>query len=202
MLSVRGTPDLIRKADHNANYQVEWVDIQDPDRAHSPGTFDGGGVFHQGLAQGGSPFARLEGCWWGNNVCYFVSTSGGKSESGQIWQYDPIRSVLKLVFESTGPNMLDRPDNITVSPRGGLVICEDGDRVPQKLHSLSLDGQINDLAWNKCNSGRRETISRAISGIRNGQEHHLALMVVWLFREPSKPRLHLRHYGTWESLGI
>ena len=37
--------------------------------------------------------------------------------------------LLRLIFESPGTDVLDSPDNITVSPRGGLVLCEDGSGV-------------------------------------------------------------------------
>jgi secreted PhoX family phosphatase len=40
--------------------------------------------------------------------------------------------------------VLDSPDNICVSPRGGLVICEDGDGV-QLIRGLTTRGQIFDL---------------------------------------------------------
>ena len=43
--------------------------------------------------------------------------------------------------------MLDAPDNITVSPRGGLVLCEDGDG-DQYLRGLTAEGEIFDFALN------------------------------------------------------
>ena len=33
---------------------------------------------------------------------------------------------LRLVFESPSPDILDSPDNIVLSPHGGLLLCEDG----------------------------------------------------------------------------
>jgi secreted PhoX family phosphatase len=43
--------------------------------------------------------------------------------------------------------MLDAPDNITVSPRGGLAICEDGDG-EQFVRGLTQQGRIFDFALN------------------------------------------------------
>ena len=43
--------------------------------------------------------------------------------------------------------LLKAPDNLCVSPRGGLVICEDG-RGAQHLRGLADGGQIFDLAVN------------------------------------------------------
>ena len=40
--------------------------------------------------------------------------------------------------------MLDCPDNLCVSPRGGLVLCEDGDDV-QFMRGLTREGAIFDL---------------------------------------------------------
>ena len=33
-----------------------------------------------------------------------------------------------------------------MNPRGGLVLCEDGDRVPQKLQILTRAGQLTEFA--------------------------------------------------------
>jgi secreted PhoX family phosphatase len=32
------------------------------------------------------------------------------------------------------------PDNIGVSPRGGVVLCEDGGQAPQRMRGLTADG--------------------------------------------------------------
>ena len=47
--------------------------------------------------------------------------------------------------------MLNSPDNICVSPRGGLVICEDGSGV-QHVRGLTRGGEIFDVARNDLNS--------------------------------------------------
>ena len=102
----------------------------------------------QGKDQGAVTFARLEGCWHGNGLIYLDSTSGGDKELGQIWQYSPKDERLKLIFESPSTDVLDSPDNLTVSPRGGLVLCEDGDVVPHRIHGLTPDGQLFTFAEN------------------------------------------------------
>ncbi|MGV3711262.1 MAG: alkaline phosphatase PhoX [Gemmatimonas sp.] len=119
---------------------AEWVDVANPDSV-SPS------CFNQGLALGGTRFARLEGCWWGDNSVYFNATSGGAAGAGQVWQYRPITAnagQLVLVFESPSTSVLDAPDNICVSPRGGLVICEDGGGT-QFLRGLTKQGAIFDF---------------------------------------------------------
>jgi len=80
---------------------VRWVDIVHPDSDDSADrnvrlTF----VFYQGWEQGAAAFSRLEGCWYGEGSIFFNDTSGGAAGLGQVWQYDPRRNKLVLVFES------------------------------------------------------------------------------------------------------
>ena len=121
-----------------------WVDIDDPDPVTINATTS---TFGQGLAKGGARFARLEGAWWGDNSCYFDSTSGGAAGAGQIWQYRPTSAdagELVLIYESPSSTVLDAPDNICVSPRGGIVLCEDGGGT-QFIRGLTREGMIFDL---------------------------------------------------------
>jgi uncharacterized protein len=148
MLGVSGHPqyDTRTAQTPGAALPATWFDIADPERAHhDPG--DSLGVFRQGFDQGGAVFARLEGAWPGRGAIYFVSTSGGNAGEGQVWAYHPRRRELTLVFESPGAAVLDSPDNITVSPRGGLVLCEDGSGT-EFLHGLTVDGRIFRFAQN------------------------------------------------------
>jgi secreted PhoX family phosphatase len=136
-----------------STYSVSWVDIAEAEpRDGSPGT-----VFNQGLSKGAATFGRLEGAWWGDSSVYFHATSGGDRQLGQVWRYRPGRDLsggpvadggqLILVYESTGPESLQSPDNITMSPRGGLVLCEDGAN-NCRLHGLSPQGEIFPFAKN------------------------------------------------------
>jgi secreted PhoX family phosphatase len=129
-------------------FGVTWVDIEDPQRPHSPGTEDFHGVYHQGKRQGATTFGRLEGCCFADGAIYFVSTSGGAVGKGQVWEYQPRGDTLRLVFESPSAEVLNRPDNITVSPRGGIVLCEDAGVVPERLLGLTRDGIVFPFAEN------------------------------------------------------
>lgn len=127
---------------------VEWVDIENPNPAEAES--DPSAVFRQGLARGAAIFNRLEGCWYGNGSIFFSSTNGGEAGAGQVWEYRPgSRSfgTLTLIFESPGPHLLQSPDNLTVSPRGGLLLAEDGEDV-DFLRGLTRGGQIFDFAKN------------------------------------------------------
>ncbi len=58
---------------------------------------------------------------------------------------------LALVFESPHRRILSGPDNVCVSPRGGVVLCEDGSNDPQYVRGLTRDGRIFDFAANLAN---------------------------------------------------
>jgi uncharacterized protein len=148
MLVVRGVDDVRKKVARNAQYDVRWVDIADPLLAHTPGTLDGQGVYRQGKAKGGLTFARLEGCAVHDGRVFITATSGGDAESGQLWRYDPAEERLQLVYESPSPEILDMPDNIAVSPRGGVLMCEDGYYHLQRLQVLTAEGHLFPLAEN------------------------------------------------------
>lgn len=125
---------------------VEWVTIDDPD----PDLITRTSVFQQGRSQGGAAFARLEGCWYDGGSIFFNATSGGDEGLGQIWEYRPrgrSGGQLILLFESPSADLLDSPDNLCVSPRGGLVLCEDGDD-QQYVRGLNERGEIFDFALN------------------------------------------------------
>ncbi len=138
MLAVRGQPgaDLGAAAQGDA-FTVEWVPIPDPvaqpETLVSPG--DGfppvegqgrSGPFLQGQAAGGASFRRGEGCWYQDGVIYFVDTAGGEALRGSVWAYVPGEETLNALFVSPGETTADNPDNITVTPQGRLLVCEDG----------------------------------------------------------------------------
>ncbi len=139
-------------------FDVEWVDIPvvDPDpNDEMPEDDRLAAVFLQGYDQGGVVFNRLEGCWYGDDSIYFHDTRGGAVTRGHVWRYISGKhnrdgGKLVLIFESPGVNVLDSPDNITVSPRGGLVLCEDGSGA-QFMRGLTPHGEIFDLAQNNLN---------------------------------------------------
>lgn len=150
MLAVKGKPEYDARIGQKvgAKIPVVWVDIANPDPPEADS--DPLAVYKQGKAKGGATFTRLEGCWYGDKRIFFTSTSGGDKRLGQVWEYQPegkTEGTLILLFESPGPEVLDMPDNITVSPRGGLVVCEDGSK-EEYIRGLTRDGRIFDFAKN------------------------------------------------------
>ena len=53
-----------------------------------------------------------------------------------------------MIFESPGADVLDSPDNICVTPGGGLILCEDGSG-QEFLHGLTQQGEIFKFAMNR-----------------------------------------------------
>jgi secreted PhoX family phosphatase len=117
-------------------------------------------VANQGLANGAAMFSRLEGSIWDAGVVYFTSTQGGAPDPtipvlagfgdgrGQIWAYHVVAQRLRLMYESTGLDVLDLPDNVAISNRGTLVLCEDGLDNANFLRGLTQDGVLFDFAMN------------------------------------------------------
>jgi secreted PhoX family phosphatase len=174
---------------------VEWVPIARPDAAGNiPGNF----VWLQGRALGAARFARLEGCWYGNDQkIYVVSTSGGIGQ-GQIFEYDPAAETIRLLFQSPGAAVLNAPDNICVSPRGGLVLCEDGGG-EEFLHGLTVNGEIFPFAKNNVVlNGERN----GIVGDFRGSEWAGACYSPdgkWLFANLQSPGITVAITGPWKS---
>jgi hypothetical protein len=153
MLAVAGKPGYDTRTGQKANQvlPISWVDIADPNPVATYET-DVLAVYKQGLALGGATFSRGEGMWYANGNIYFACSSGGDLGLGQIWELrvrGRLAGTMRMMYESTGSDVLDSPDNITVSPRGGfIVICEDGDG-DQYVRILTRDGsQIVNFAKN------------------------------------------------------
>jgi uncharacterized protein len=174
MLKVKGHPHkhLEGHQKRGATYDVQWVKIDQPDIEYdyTPGQpastpNDDAIVFvgNQGREKGAAYFSRLEGQVYDRGIVYFTSTQGGGEPEtsakagdsngfgngfGQVWGYDTRNETLTCVYQSPGPEVLDFPDNVTASPRGTLVLCEDssGDNY---LRGLTRRGKLWDIALNR-----------------------------------------------------
>lgn len=120
---------------------VSWVPIQNPD----PELENGEPLcFEQGYQLGGAAFNRLEGAFPGpdGRSVYFTSTTGGELGYGQVWHYIPADGFgkadeLVLVFQSQSAALLESPDNVCVTPQGGMLLCEDDAVVNNDTHPLA-----------------------------------------------------------------
>jgi secreted PhoX family phosphatase len=132
MLAITGRPKYNTAKNQAVGKKLEcrWVEIRHPD----PNGADEHPqiVYMQGRKKGGAKFLGLEGAFFAKGSCYFCASDGGDAEQGQVWRYTPDnrdfkRGTLELLYESPRNRVLNGPDNITVSPRGGILLCEDGD---------------------------------------------------------------------------
>ena len=96
--------------------------------------------------------------WYGNDAVYFACTNGGEAERGQIWRYVPSPNegapqeseapgTLELFVEPNDPGLVDNADNLTVTPWGDLILCEDGSG-EQFLVGIKPDGTAYKFARN------------------------------------------------------
>jgi uncharacterized protein len=153
----RFVDDLSRTTEVGTVYGVDWVDVPDRDARETS-------IRQQFGAGEVTRSRKLEGMWWGDGGFYFVSSyareedSPGTPHDGQVWFYDPKRRTITLkVLLGVNPDPiaegdLDGPDNITVSPYGGLIIAEDGEGL-QHLFGATKEGETYELARNELNIG-------------------------------------------------
>ncbi|MFF9631792.1 alkaline phosphatase PhoX [Streptomyces fradiae] len=152
--SGRFVDDLSRATRTGTVYGVDWVDVPDRDARTV--------AVREQFGDGDITRARkLEGMWWADGGAYLVSSfaraeSPGAPHDGQVWFYDPKRRTLTLkvlLGVNAAPDQdgaFDGPDNITVSPYGGLVIAEDGDGI-QHLFGATDSGRTYPIARNDLN---------------------------------------------------
>lgn len=170
MLRVHGVKQAdLRYAGCGAAYNVGWVTINSVNPSTITPTHPTS-VHGQGRALGGARFQRLEGCWGGMGRIYFVSASGGPAYEGQVFEYHPQIERLRVIYASPNQQACENPDHITVTPRGGLLICENNSGATtnsaERLLGLTQDGNIFKFAVNNINfkPGALGPYTRAESG--------------------------------------
>ena len=149
-------PDLSLATEVNTVYTVRWVTVPDRDAR----TVSVRQQFTDGQI---TRSRKLEGQWWGDGGVYFVASfarhadGSANQHDGQVWFYDPRRSRIRLktIFgvnpdPATGDTNFDGPDNITVSPHGGLILAEDGEG-RSHLVGVTEQGKAYALALNLLN---------------------------------------------------
>jgi len=133
MARVKGANNVnLGTAAVNASYELEWVNIANPDQNRGSGTGLNGvtitnaaGPFVQGWVQGGLRMNRGEGIWYSKGKMYVMDTSGGAVQRGTIWELDLAAQTLTCIYSSPSALVGNMGDNLTVSPRDGILICED-----------------------------------------------------------------------------
>jgi secreted PhoX family phosphatase len=152
MLKVKGVTgaDLRSVSVVGTTWEIEWVRIDDPEAKVQS-------TFAQGSAKGGARFRRLEGAWWSTSTGYFLATTGGTIAAppggeGQVFEFNPFAQTIKLIYNSPSALECENPDNIVVTPRGGLLLCEDNSgstpNDAERLLGLTLNGGVFTFAKN------------------------------------------------------
>ena len=149
-------------------YRLQWIDIENPDAP--PGSAPEGlpnapnetsGPFLEAWAKGALRLSRGEGICWHGGRAYLVDTAAGVSAHGRrgsgdgaVWEYDPREETLRAIFVAGSQLVGDNIDNISVSPRGAVFLCEDGDPVTDaygpgtRLLGLTAQGDSYTFAKN------------------------------------------------------
>jgi secreted PhoX family phosphatase len=115
--------------DADRSYETSWVDLEEPDVSENDLRFRGGDL-------GAAVFARGEGICYADGEIVMAATIGGPQRLGQLFAYTPSLAEgtngeehepgrLRLLAESTTDSVLRHADNLTMSPWGDLIACED-----------------------------------------------------------------------------
>lgn len=154
---VKGRPNAsLIVASMGDEVELEWVTIANPDADITttaalslvpPGITSAtgcSGTFAQAWNAGCLQMSRGEGIWYHAGKMYIADTSVGVDSSsrpgrgdGAMWELDLATMKMKAIYVSSGQLVGNNPDNITVSPRGGILLCEDGGNSPDSYGSGS-----------------------------------------------------------------
>jgi secreted PhoX family phosphatase len=136
----------------NRWYQTEWIDLDNPESPEDD-------LRLRGYEAGAAVFARGEGIHLGDNEFYFCCTNGGQKKFGQVMRYQPSvdegqaqesqsPGQIQLFLESTDESLYNFGDNLTVTPQGHLLVCEDqySDQVANFLRGVTPEGEVYPFA--------------------------------------------------------
>lgn len=228
---VRGRRNVdLTVASMGDEYALEWVDIDDPDLDNLPAPanfpdIDAGGTlsgpFAQAWSKGALRMSRGEGMWHAGNSIFIVDTSTGVDGDGRkghgdgaVWVLDLSSQTLRALFVSGHQLAANNPDNITVSPRGGVVLCEDGgesaDQFGPGARLLGLTGGGETFYLAKNNAELTDTqIARAGKQVPEGDYRRGEFCgACWdpegrtLFVNIQTPGITLAITGPWQHGGL
>ena len=140
-----------RAIDIGESLPTRWIDLEDVDPAEND-------LRLRGAAAGAAIFARGEGLCVAGDAFAFTCTIGGRLRLGQVFMYQPSPleghdgekerpGQLTLLAEAGDESLLRNADNLTMSPWGDLVVCEDTSG-HCGLVGIQPDGSLYQLADN------------------------------------------------------
>jgi secreted PhoX family phosphatase len=156
-LVIKDQPEFDSRNWHKTSFALnqwldaKWVTLDNPESPNDD-------LRQRGRAKGATLFARGEGVHWANDELYFCCTSGGNKRLGQIMRYSPSSITestlaqqtgkLQLFLESTDESLYNFGDNLTVTPQGHLLVCEDQYTkvVDNHLRGVTNEGKVYSFA--------------------------------------------------------
>jgi secreted PhoX family phosphatase len=135
--------ELAKAVPPDSTFDVKWIDVP-PEAGEKDDSLRR--VAHQ---LGAAVVRRGEGICRVSDGLVFTSTEGGPQEIGQIFHlaYTKDGGTLRILAQADEHSALDMPDNITVSPFGDLLVCEDNMRNPH-LRVVTHAGAVLPFARN------------------------------------------------------
>jgi secreted PhoX family phosphatase len=127
----------------NKSFEVRWVEVP-PEAGERED-----GLRYAAQERGAAVVRRGEGIWRMEDGFAFTCTSGGPLSAGQIFHLAATSAGgrLTLIVQSRDQAQLDMPDNITLTPWGDLMVCEDNHR-SNHVHLVTRSGQVLPFAHN------------------------------------------------------
>jgi secreted PhoX family phosphatase len=175
-LAIDGRPRFALGGDlpQNTKLRVHWVDVPAKEG-------DSDNLRYAAQERGAALVTRGEGIWRLSDGFAFTSTTGGPLASGQIFHLAPTREggVLRLIAQANDQRMLDMPDNLTLTPWGDLMVCEDNNRAPF-LRLVTQKGRVLPFAFNRATKSEFAGVCFSPDGkllFVNIQEQNLTLAI-------------------------
>lgn len=125
----------------NKEMPIQWIDIDNVTSKEDD-------LRYRGMKLGAACFARGEGMWYSDDEIYFACTNGGPKRFGQVFKINLESETLELFAESEDKTILHMCDNITITPWGAVMACEDNSEY-NRLHIIDQDGNIQLFGINR-----------------------------------------------------
>ncbi len=122
---------VLQAAELTASGRIVWHNVPDP---------SGATTTTRSQVRAATKFRGGEGLWYAEGIVYFT-TKGDK----KVWSYNVRTNRMEVLFDAVkAPNAsLNAVDNVTVSPTGDVLICEDGGNL--EIGLITPDRQVSPL---------------------------------------------------------
>ena len=106
----------------------------------------------QAQDRGAASFEKMEGIWAeprgptvtttiAGGACIFACSDGGAIDMGAVWEADPGRETLTMIYESVDPARLEHPDNVVIVPHTGDVFLQEDGNGDQFIRGVTRTGR-------------------------------------------------------------